>query len=37
MTTIEKLRTVARALDGEAWDDDRRHPAAQAHVRWKAA
>ena len=25
MTTIEKLRTLARDLAGEAWDYDRRH------------
>lgn len=37
MTTIEKLRTLARDLAGEAWDYDRRHLAAQAHVRRKAA
>ena len=37
MTTIEKLRTLARDLAGEAWDYDRRHLAAQAYVRRKAA
>ena len=33
MTTIEKLRTLARELAGEAWDYDRRHLPAQAQVR----
>ena len=37
MTTIEKLRALARDLAGEAWDYDRRRLAAQAHVRRKAA
>ena len=37
MTTIEKLRTLARELAGEAWDHDRRRLPAQAHVRWEAA
>ena len=37
MMRIEKLRTLARELAGEAWDYERRHPAAQAHVRRKAA
>ena len=37
MTTIEKLRTLARELAAEAWDYDRRQLAAQAHVRRKAA
>ena len=37
MMSIEKLRTVARELAGEAWDYDRRQLAAQAHVRRKAA
>ncbi len=37
MTTIEKLRSLARDLAGEAWDYKRRHLAAQAHVRRKAA
>lgn len=37
MTTIEKLRSLARYLAGEAWDYKRRHLAAQAHVRRKAA
>ncbi|MDE0005040.1 MAG: hypothetical protein OXQ29_20305 [Rhodospirillaceae bacterium] len=37
MTTIEKLRALARDLAGEAWDYKRRHLAAQAHVRRKAA
>lgn len=37
MTTIEKLRTLARDLAGEAWDYDRRSLPAQAHVRQKAA
>ena len=25
MTTIEKLRAIARELAGEAWDNDHRH------------
>ena len=37
MTTIEKLRTLARELAGEAWDYDRRSLPAQAHVRRVAA
>ena len=37
MTTIEKLRTLARELADEAWDYDRRRLPAQAHVRRKAA
>ena len=37
MTTIEKLRTLARELAGEAWDCDRRCLVAQAHVRREAA
>lgn len=37
MTTIEKLRTLARELAGEAWDYDRRRLPAQAHVRRLAA
>ena len=37
MTTIEKLRTLARELAGEAWDYERRRLAAQAHVRRQAA
>ena len=37
MTTIEKLRTLARELAGEAWDYDRRQLAAQARVRRLAA
>ena len=37
MTTIEKLRTLARELAGEAWDYDRRHLTAQAYVRREAA
>ena len=37
MTTIEKLRTLARELAGEAWDYDRRRLAAQAYVSRKAA
>ena len=37
MTTIEKLRTLARELAGEAWDYDRRHLPAQAHVRRQSA
>lgn len=32
MTTIEKLRTLARELAGEAWAYDRRRLPAQAHV-----
>ena len=37
MTTIEKLRTLARELAGEAWDHQRRQLAAQAYVRREAA
>ena len=37
MTTLEKLRTLARELAGEAWDYDRRRLPAQAHVRRLAA
>lgn len=37
MTIIEKLRTLARTLAGEAWDYDRRQLPAQAHVRREAA
>ena len=37
MKTVEKLRTLARDLAGEAWDYDRRHLVAQAYVRRKAA
>ena len=37
MTTIERLRTLARELAGEAWDYDRRRLSAQAHVRREAA
>ncbi len=37
MTTIEKLRTLARDLAGEAWDYDRRSLPAQAYVRRQAA
>lgn len=37
MTTIERLRALARDLAGEAWDYKRRRLAAQAHVRRKAA
>ncbi len=37
MTTIEKLRILARELAGEAWDYDRRRLPAQAHVRRLAA
>ena len=37
MTTIEKLRTLARELAGEAWDYDRRRLPAQAHFRRFAA
>ena len=37
MRTVEKLRTLARDLAGEAWDYDRRHLAAQAYVRRQAA
>lgn len=37
MTSIQKLRTLARELAGEAWDYDRRHLPAQAYVRQMAA
>lgn len=37
MTIIEKLRTLARELAGEAWDYDRRRLVAQAYVRREAA
>ena len=37
MTTIERLRTLARELAGEAWDYERRCLVAQAHVRRVAA
>lgn len=37
MTTIERLRALARDLAGEAWDYDRRQLVAQAYVRRKAA
>lgn len=37
MTTIDKLRALARELAGEAWDHDRRHHPAQAFVRREAA
>lgn len=37
MTTIEKLRTLARELAGEAWDYDRQHLVAQAYVRREGA
>ena len=37
MTTIEKRRILARELAGEAWDYERRHLTAQAHVRREAA
>ena len=37
MTTIQKLRTLARELAGEAWDYDRRRLSAQAYVRREAA
>jgi len=36
MSTIEKLRALARELAGEAWDYRRRLP-AQAHARRMAA
>ena len=36
MTTIEKLRTLARELAGEASDYERRQLAAQAYVRRKS-
>ncbi len=37
MTTIEKLRALARELAGEAWDYDHRRLPAQAYVRRMAA
>ena len=37
MTTMEKLRILARELAGEAWDYKRRQLVAQAYVRRKAA
>lgn len=37
MTTIEKLRALARELAGEAWDYERRRLCAQAYVRREAA
>ena len=37
MTTIEKLRTLARKRAGEAKDYDRRRLRAQAHIRRLAA
>ncbi len=37
MRSIERLRTLARELAGEAWDYERRYLAAQAHVRRRAA
>ena len=37
MTTIQKLRTLAGELAGEAWDYDRRRLSAQAYVRREAA
>lgn len=37
MTTVEKLRALARELAGEAWDHDRRCLPAQAYVRREAA
>ena len=37
MTTIEKLRSLAGDLAGEAWDYDRRRLVAQVYVRRKAA
>lgn len=36
MTTVDKLRALAREPAGEAWDSDRRLP-AQAYVRREAA
>ena len=35
--SIQKLRTLARELAGEAWDYERRQLAAQAYVRRTAA
>ena len=37
MTLIEKLRSLAHELAGEAWDFERRQLAAQADVRRRAA
>lgn len=37
MTTVDKLRALARELAGEAWDYDRRRLSAQAYVRREAA
>lgn len=37
MTTVDKLRALARELAGEAWDYERRGLVAQAYVRCKAA
>ena len=37
MMSIEKLRTLARELAGEAWDYERRQLVAQAYVRRTAA
>lgn len=37
MMSPEKLRALARELAGEAWDYERRHLVAQAHVRRRAA
>lgn len=37
MTSIRKLRALARELAGEAWEYGRRQLAAQAYVRRKAA
>jgi len=37
MMSIEKLRSLAREVAGEAWDYERRQLSAQAHVRRRAA
>ena len=37
MTTVDKLRELARELAGEAWDHERRCLPAQAYVRREAA
>ena len=37
MMSIQKLRTLARELAGEAWDYERPQLAAQAYVRRRAA
>lgn len=37
MTTVDKLRALARELAGEAWDYDRRRLSAQAYVQREAA